>query len=73
MAMIVIGFGITLILMSASYFGYQWYLNYEMVKMRREYLASLHNQYDDDQELEELIFDIDVSQYQFISYHDTLQ
>jgi hypothetical protein len=73
MAMIVIGFGAALIVLSATYFAIQWYNDHQIVKTRQGYLASLHNQYDDDQELEELIFDIDVSQYQFITYHDTLQ
>ena len=72
MVVMVISFVATLLLIAIAGFGVSWYNNRGIVKMRREYLASLENQYDDP-ELEELIFDIDASQYQWITYHDTLQ
>jgi hypothetical protein len=72
MVVMVIAFGTTLLLIAIFGFTISWYNDREMRQMRKEYLASLQNEYED-QELEELIFDIDVSQYQFITYHDTLQ
>jgi hypothetical protein len=74
MTAMLIVFGVMLILTSVSWFAIQWHNRRVVDRMQKEYLASLQDQYDEEeQELEELSFDLDASNYQFIYYHETLQ
>jgi hypothetical protein len=74
---IVIGFGGGILLLAIVVFGSQWYQNYKIACIQKDYLTSLNKRYDEedeeDSELEELIYNIESSSQRIVYYHDTLQ
>jgi predicted PurR-regulated permease PerM len=74
MSVILISFIVCILFLFVFIFGIAWWERKQISDIQKNYLASLNKQFDqEDNELEEMIYDLDVESHQNIYYHGTIQ